>query len=95
MFKKVAIADGMAGTADTAYAIANPGWATIVLGTAAFAVQIYADFSGYSDIARGVAKLFGVELMRNFNQPYFARSPRDFWKSMAYQPFDLVGRLSL
>ena len=70
---------GWPRTADTAYAIANPGWATIVLGTAAFAVQIYADFSGYSDIARGVAKLFGVELMRNFNQPYFARSPRDFW----------------
>lgn len=79
MFKKVAIADGIAGTADTAYAIADPSWATIVLGTAAFAIQIYADFSGYSDIARGVAKLFGVELMRNFNQPYFARSPRDFW----------------
>jgi D-alanyl-lipoteichoic acid acyltransferase DltB (MBOAT superfamily) len=53
---------------------------TIVVGTAAFAVQIYCDFSGYSDIARGVAKLFGVELMHNFNQPYFARSPREFWQ---------------
>jgi D-alanyl-lipoteichoic acid acyltransferase DltB (MBOAT superfamily) len=80
MFKKVAIADGMALTVDQAYAIPDPGWMTIVVGTAAFAVQIYCDFSGYSDIARGVAKLFGVELMHNFNQPYFARSPREFWQ---------------
>lgn len=80
LFKKIAIADGIAGTADTAFAIKDPSWATVVLGTAAFAVQIYADFSGYSDIARGVAKLFGVELMHNFNLPYFARSPREFWQ---------------
>jgi D-alanyl-lipoteichoic acid acyltransferase DltB (MBOAT superfamily) len=80
LFKKIAIADGMALTADQAYAIPDPSWLTIALGTAAFAVQIYCDFSGYSDIARGVAKLFGVELMRNFNQPYFARSPREFWQ---------------
>ena len=80
LFKKVAIADGMAITADQAFAIANPSWATVIVGTVAFAVQIYCDFSGYSDIARGVAKLFGVELMRNFDQPYFARSPREFWQ---------------
>lgn len=80
MFKKIAIADGMALTVDQAYAIKDPSWITIVVGTAAFAVQIYCDFSGYSDIARGVAKLFGVELMQNFNQPYFARSPREFWQ---------------
>jgi D-alanyl-lipoteichoic acid acyltransferase DltB (MBOAT superfamily) len=80
LFKKIAIADGMALTADQAYAIPDPSWMTIVVGTAAFAVQIYCDFSGYSDIARGVAKLFGVELMHNFDQPYFARSPREFWQ---------------
>lgn len=80
LFKKIAIADGMAITADSAFAIANPTWGTVVVGTLAFAVQIYCDFSGYSDIARGVAKLFGVELMYNFNQPYFARSPREFWQ---------------
>jgi D-alanyl-lipoteichoic acid acyltransferase DltB (MBOAT superfamily) len=80
MFKKIAVADGMALTVDQAYAIPDPSWLTIVVGTAAFAVQIYCDFSGYSDIARGVAKLFGVELMHNFNQPYFARSPREFWQ---------------
>lgn len=80
LFKKIAIADGVAQTADSAFAIADPSWATIVVGTLAFAIQIYCDFSGYSDIARGVAKLFGVELMLNFNQPYFARSPREFWQ---------------
>lgn len=80
LFKKIAIADGMAQTADSAFAIADPTWGTVVAGTLAFAVQIYCDFSGYSDIARGVAKLFGVELMYNFNQPYFARSPREFWQ---------------
>jgi D-alanyl-lipoteichoic acid acyltransferase DltB (MBOAT superfamily) len=80
LFKKIAIADGMAITADSAFAIANPTWGTVIVGTLAFAVQIYCDFSGYSDIARGVSKLFGVELMYNFNQPYFARSPREFWQ---------------
>ena len=44
-----------------------------------FAIQIYCDFSGYSDIARGTAKLFGVELMENFKSPYFAKSIREFW----------------
>jgi D-alanyl-lipoteichoic acid acyltransferase DltB (MBOAT superfamily) len=76
----VAIADGLAPTVDQAFADPNASWATVVVGTAAFAIQIYCDFSAYSDIARGVAKLFGVELMLNFNQPYFARSPRDFWQ---------------
>lgn len=80
LFKKIAIADGIAGTADQAFATTDATWGTVVVGTLAFAVQIYCDFSGYSDIARGVSKLFGVELMRNFNQPYFARSPREFWQ---------------
>lgn len=80
LFKKIAIADGIAGTADQAFATTDATWGTVVVGTLAFAVQIYCDFSGYSDIARGLAKLFGVELMLNFKQPYFARSPRDFWQ---------------
>jgi len=80
LFKKIAIADGIAGTADQAFATTDATWGTVVVGTLAFAVQIYCDFSGYSDIARGVSKLFGAELMRNFNQPYFARSPREFWQ---------------
>lgn len=80
LFKKVAIADGLAGTVDQAFAMQNATWGTVVGGTIAFAIQIYCDFSGYSDIARGVAKLFGVELMVNFNQPYFSKSPQEFWR---------------
>lgn len=51
----------------------------ILIGVLAFTVQIYCDFSGYTDIARGVAKLMGFDLMLNFKLPYFARNPRDFW----------------
>jgi D-alanyl-lipoteichoic acid acyltransferase DltB (MBOAT superfamily) len=50
------------------------------LGVFAFAIQIYCDFSGYSDIARGCARILGFELMRNFDLPYFAKDPRDFWR---------------
>jgi alginate O-acetyltransferase complex protein AlgI len=49
-------------------------------GVFAFGMQIYADFSAYSDIARGAARWFGIELMRNFNHPYIARNPTDFWR---------------
>lgn len=45
-----------------------------------FAVQIYCDFSGYTDIARGISKLFGIDLIVNFNLPYFATNPQDFWR---------------
>jgi alginate O-acetyltransferase complex protein AlgI len=52
----------------------------VIVGTVLFAVQIYCDFSGYSDIARGISKLFGVNLIVNFNLPYFAKDPQDFWR---------------
>ena len=52
----------------------------VISGLVLFSVQIYADFSGYSHIARGTAKLFGVEIMRNFEQPYFSRNIAEFWK---------------
>ncbi len=52
----------------------------LVLAVMAFSIQIYGDFSGYSDIARGVAKMMGFELMANFHLPYFALNPRDFWR---------------
>jgi D-alanyl-lipoteichoic acid acyltransferase DltB (MBOAT superfamily) len=57
----------------------SSGWTTI-LGTLAFAVQIYCDFLGYSLIARGTGRLIGLEFIWNFNQPYFATSIRDFWR---------------
>jgi D-alanyl-lipoteichoic acid acyltransferase DltB (MBOAT superfamily) len=80
LFKKIAIADGAAQTVDQIYNSSGPvSWLEVVVGTVFFAVQIYTDFSAYSDIARGTAKLFGVDIMVNFRLPYFARSPRDFW----------------
>jgi D-alanyl-lipoteichoic acid acyltransferase DltB (MBOAT superfamily) len=56
------------------------GWPATVIGTWAFALQIYGDFSGYSDIARGAAQLMGFHFMVNFRQPYLATSLQDFWR---------------
>jgi alginate O-acetyltransferase complex protein AlgI len=79
--KKVAIADGISPVVDTIFATSGRvSWADIVVGTVLFAVQIYCDFSGYTDIARGISKLFGIDLVVNFNQPYFATNPQDFWR---------------
>lgn len=81
LFKKVAIADGVAGAVDSIYlSTGDVTWADVVLGTVLFAVQIYCDFSGYTDIARGVSKLMGIDLMLNFNQPYFSTNPSEFWR---------------
>jgi D-alanyl-lipoteichoic acid acyltransferase DltB (MBOAT superfamily) len=77
--KKVVVADNVARFVDVIFALDHPTTALIVVGTFGFGVQIYADFSGYSDIARGAAKLLGFDLMHNFNLPYFARSPAEFW----------------
>ncbi len=79
--KKLLIADNLAGTVNAAYD--NPvasGGAALFLGTICFAFQIYCDFSAYSDMASGSAKLFGIRLMRNFDYPYFSRSITEFWR---------------
>lgn len=81
LFKKVAIADVLAPYVDTIFGNpAGQGSISLVLGTYAFALQIYGDFSGYSDIARGCAWLLGVNLPENFNQPYLSRSITEFWR---------------
>lgn len=81
LFKKIAIADGVAKVVAQVYGSGtNSTWAEIVVATFLFAIQIYCDFSGYSDIARGTAKLFGIELMVNFRQPYFSKNAREFWQ---------------
>jgi alginate O-acetyltransferase complex protein AlgI len=81
LFKKVAIADGIAGSVNGIYQRASGvTWADVVLSTILYTIQIYCDFSGYSDIAIGVAKLFGIELTLNFNLPYFSKNPREFWQ---------------
>ena len=80
-FKKIVIADGLAPFVDRVYGA--PGEALgpeIVLATVLFGVQIYCDFSGYSDIARGAAKLLGIDLMENFRRPYGAKTVREFWR---------------
>jgi len=80
-FKKTVIADNLSPIANATFA--NPGGVSapyMLTGIIAFAFQIYADFSGYSDIARGVANLMGFDLMANFRMPYFATGPADFWR---------------
>ncbi len=80
-FKKVAIADGVSPVVDQIFnSTGRISWIDVVAGTVFFAVQIYCDFSGYTDIARGISKLFGIDLIVNFNQPYFATNPQDFWR---------------
>ncbi|MDH3349413.1 MAG: hypothetical protein OEM02_15105 [Desulfobulbaceae bacterium] len=79
-FKKLVIADTIATFVNQIYMINHPGSLLLFIGTTAFAIQIFTDFSGYTDIARGTARLFGFELMRNFNNPYLAISPSDFWR---------------
>ncbi len=80
-FKKVVIADGLAPLVDGVYAAPGAaGGPEIIAATVLFGLQIYCDFSGYSDIARGAAGLLGVELMENFRAPYAARSIREFWR---------------
>lgn len=80
MFKKVVIADNLAVMVDSIHhGHAQMGSLTLVLGAVYFTVQVYCDFSGYSDIAIGCAKLLGFELMSNFRFPLLARSIPEFW----------------
>jgi alginate O-acetyltransferase complex protein AlgI len=80
-FKKVAMADGCGVFVDMVFGAPQQYSSfTLMLGAFAFAFQIYGDFSGYSDIAIGTAKLFGFELMSNFRVPYFSRTISEFWK---------------
>jgi D-alanyl-lipoteichoic acid acyltransferase DltB (MBOAT superfamily) len=81
LFKKVVIADGVAHVANTAFGAASTAaWTTLGLGALAFSLQIYGDFSGYSDIARGSARLLGIELPHNFTEPYLSRNITEFWQ---------------
>jgi D-alanyl-lipoteichoic acid acyltransferase DltB (MBOAT superfamily) len=79
-FKKLVIADNVAITANKVFAMQNPSFAMLWTGVLAFCIQIFADFSAYTDIARGTARLFGFDLSPNFNHPYLADSPSDFWR---------------
>jgi len=81
LFKKIVIADNCAEYANTIFNnSADYSGSTLVLGALFFTFQIYGDFSGYSDIALGTARLFGIELLRNFAFPYFSRDIAEFWR---------------
>ena len=81
LFKKIVIADNCAPIVNEIFANSDQEPASrLVLGAVLFAFQIYGDFSGYSDIALGVSKLFGIELLKNFAFPYFSRDIAEFWR---------------
>ena len=78
--KKLVVADNVAIYADQVFALERPSALLLAVGTLAFAIQIYADFSAYTDIARGSARLLGFQLSVNFRSPYTAVTPSDFWR---------------
>lgn len=89
LYQKMVIADNLSGIVDgtfSPYSAAGPATAVpqdglrLLIAVYAFAIQIYCDFAGYTDVARGTARLLGFDIMLNFNLPYFARNPSDFWR---------------
>ena len=79
-FKKLVIADNVSIIANKVFLLEHPSFPLLWAGVLAFCVQIFADFSAYTDIARGSAKLLGINLIENFRHPYAASSPTDFWR---------------
>jgi D-alanyl-lipoteichoic acid acyltransferase DltB (MBOAT superfamily) len=81
-FQKIFVADNLAAIASRVFAPgAHETGINVLLGTYAFAFQIYGDFAGYSNIARGTSKLMGIELVENFRFPYLVRTPQEFWRN--------------
>ena len=81
LFKKIVIADNCAEYANYIFNdSSNYSGSTLIIGALFFTFQIYGDFSGYSDIALGVSRLFGIELLKNFSFPYFSRDIAEFWR---------------
>ena len=79
-FKKMIVADTVAPYVNKAFLLSEPSGPLIWAATLGFTVQILADFSGYTDIARGIARMLGFELVENFKNPYLARNPSQFWR---------------
>jgi len=80
LFKKVFVADNLGPAVDHLFKLTDPTWFQVLVGGWGFAIQVYCDFSGYSDIARGCAKCMGIELMVNFRHPYVAGNPVERWQ---------------
>lgn len=82
LFAKIVVAENCAALVNSVYIdYENQPGSTLLIGAFFYAIQLYADFSGYSNIAIGVAKLFGIQLMRNFSTPYFSTNVADYWRS--------------
>lgn len=79
-FKKVAIADTVAPYVDKVFSLTEPSFALVWVAVIGFTIQILTDFGGYTDIARGTARILGFELVENFRHPFIATSPTDFWR---------------
>jgi len=79
-FQKVVIADNLAMISNKVFLLKNPDFYLLSVGAFSYTLQILADFSGYTDMARGLALLLGFKLVANFNNPYFSKNPTDFWK---------------
>ena len=80
LLKKIVIADNVAHYVNFIFNLNEPSLLLIGIGIIGFGIQILSDFSAYTDIARGSAKLLGINLMKNFNMPYISKNPIDFWK---------------
>ena len=80
LYKKIFVADQIAQLCDPLFAVREVyAGGDVALGAVLFAIQIYADFSGYSDVARGSARMLGFDIVQNFRAPYFARNIQDYW----------------
>lgn len=89
-FKKIVIADNCATYVNQIFANSESyDGSTLVIGAVFFAFQVYGDFSGYSDIAIGTARLFGIDLMKNFAYPFFSRNMAEFSATLGYFHFQL------
>ncbi len=79
-FKKMVIADTIAPYVDKVFLLEDPSFPMVWAAAAGFSIQIYADFSGYTDVARGTARMLGIDLVRNFNEPHLATTTQEFWQ---------------
>jgi len=79
-FKKLVIADNVGVIVNKVFALPDAGFWLLWTGVLGFCIQIFADFSAYTDIARGTARLFGFELLKNFDHPYRSQGPAEFWR---------------
>ena len=79
-FKKMVIADTIAPYVDKVFVLSEPAAPLVWAAVAGFMIQIYADFSGYTDIARGTARMLGIDLVKNFDEPYMAATTPEFWQ---------------